>query len=97
MRAQELQTAVRRRRTRARVNSRAGLRSMRVQELKCVVGACMREYMRVSMQNANGSDGALKTMMAKLLSQKFHRAVHAVVGYQVPKGQLRTASLSQAL
>ena len=70
---------------------------MRAQELQCVVGACMREYMRVSMQNANGSDGALKTMMAKLLSQKFHRAVHAVVGYQVPKGQLRTASLSQAL
>ena len=57
----------------------------------------MSEYMRVSMQNTNGSDGALKTMMAKLLSQKFHRAVHAVVGYQVPKGQLRTASLSQAL
>ena len=97
MRAQELQTAVRRRRTRARANSRAGLRSMRVQELKCVVGACMREYMRVSMQNTNGSDGALKTMMAKLLSQKLHRTVHAVVGYQVPKGQLRTASLSQAL
>ena len=39
----------------------------------------MREHMRVSMQNANGSDGALKTMMAKLLSQKLHRTVHAVV------------------
>ena len=28
----------------------------------------------------DGSDGAFKTMMAKLLSQKLHRTVHAVVG-----------------
>ena len=41
--------AVRRRRTRARANSCAGLRSMRAQELQCVVGACMREYMRVRL------------------------------------------------
>jgi hypothetical protein len=28
----------------------------------------------------DGSNGAFKTMMAKLLSQKLHRTVHAVVG-----------------
>ena len=41
--------AVRRRRTRALANSCAGLRSMRAQEFQCVVGACMREYMRVRL------------------------------------------------
>jgi hypothetical protein len=31
----------------------------------------------------DGSDGAFKTMMAKVLSQKLHRTVHAVVGCTV--------------
>ena len=57
--------AVRRRHTRARANSCAGLRSMRAQELQCVVGACMREYMRVSMQNANTMVGACHAIRAR--------------------------------
>ena len=62
-----------------------------------MVGACHAPRRARNSCLPDGSDGAFKTMMAKLPSQKFHRAVHAVVGYQVPKGQLRTASLSQAL
>ena len=41
--------ALRRRRPRAHANSCAGLRSMRAQELQCVVEACMREYMRARL------------------------------------------------
>ena len=48
---------MRRRRPRAHANSYAGLRSMRAQELQCVVEACMREYMRARFRSAPDGTG----------------------------------------